>query len=152
MSPTARVFLWVAVALSFGCAHPMPGRLPVCSVDKTEVQGPVDHDFVRRFAYHARGQDVDARLEVVVEKRGATVAVVGFNELGVKAFSGLGSLSAVEFENHLGPLLVVPPETVFADLRRVEFFQGGDVGVIVAFPHRSCGWRSRIELISDRSL
>ena len=129
------------------CALGLPPQLGRC--DSGGLESPLPReDFVGRYRYRATDQGASHSFELVAEKHGARLAVVGFNEFGVKAFSVTRLSGVTTVERHLGPLLRVPPENVVDDLFGAQFLEGMPVGSVVVVEHPSCGYQARVELLS----
>ncbi|MFP8874205.1 MAG: DUF3261 domain-containing protein [Myxococcota bacterium] len=150
MSAAGRSALVLAAVFLLTCATGSSPRIAGCAAaisGAPEAAG----DFARRYAYTVTGQGVNAALEVVVEKRGTTLVLVAFNEFGAKAFSMVRDDAGLSVQVHLGPLVVVPPKNVLGDLQRVAFLEGVSIGNAIEIDQRVCSYRSRVELLSDRS-
>ena len=133
--------------MMLACALGLPPQMSRC--DSGGLASPLPReDFVGRYSYRATASGASSTLELVAEKHGSRLAVVGFNEFGVKAFSVTRLAGVTTVERHLGPLLRVPPENVVDDLFGAEFLEGKPVGSVVVVEHPSCGYQSRVELLS----
>jgi len=120
--------LAAAAALLAGCAlpwwlrsHPHLEACPGPVVSSHELPGG---DFLlrERVRVEGEGEDgrVDAGFELVVERRGGRLAVVGLNPFGAKAFSLVQRGRVVQSETHL-PRLPLPPENLLYDLHAARF-------------------------------
>ena len=146
-----RGWLQVAVlgvaSVMLACAFGLPPQLGRCDSGGLESPLPLD-DFVGRYSYRATAPGASSTLELVAEKHGARLAVVGFNEFGVKAFSVTRLAGVTTVERHLGPLLRIPPENVVDDLFEAQFLEGLPVGSVVVVEHPSCRYQARVKLLS----
>ena len=150
MSRGRRSTLAFAAVWLLACTAGLPPRIASCP-NPTSGAGEFAGDFTRRYSYAVTGQGATATLEVVVENRGGRLALVAFNEFGVKAFSVVRDESGLSTQLHLGPLVVVPPGNILGDLERVAFLEGVPIGNAVEIDQRVCHYRSRLELLSDSS-
>ena len=144
---------WLQVAvlgvapMMLACAFGLPPQLDRCDSGGLESALPLD-DFVSRYSYRTTAPGVSSTLELVAEKHGDRLAVVGFNEFGVKAFSVTRLAGVTTVERHLGPLLRVPPENVVDDLFGARFLEEMPVGSVVVLEHPSCRYQARVKLLS----
>jgi hypothetical protein len=113
------------LAAASGCARlpwlRTPARLPDCPaplVSTTELPGG---DFRLREQVRYRGADVDAGFELVVERRGDQLVVVGLNSFGARVFSAVQRGVDVEVEAPQARMLPVPAENVLRDLHATRF-------------------------------
>jgi hypothetical protein len=124
MRPAALVLLpLLALAASLGCAVPPlwgAPHLAACPGPLVPSEEIPDGDFLLRERVRVVGGEVDAGLELVVERRGPRLVVVGFNAFGAKAFSVVQRGSDVETESYL-PALPVPPGNALRDLHAARF-------------------------------
>lgn len=118
-----------AAGLAWGCAGwRLPGarpRLPDCPGALVATRAiPGDFQWRERVRYRGDGDGLEASLELVVEKRGDALVLVGFNELGAKAFAVTQRGIDTEVRSFLGPTEVVPPLDALRDLHRARLASG----------------------------
>ncbi len=97
-----------------------PSRLRQCPgqlVPTSEIEG----EFRLRQRVRFRAEDLDEVFDVVVEKRGETITLVGFNPLGAEVFALRQEGATATIVSSAGPALRVPPRNVLRDLHRVRF-------------------------------
>lgn len=116
-----------ALAGAVACAAPLGWlarpRLPDCP-GPLVASDTIPGDFLWRERVRYRGARVETSLELAVEKRGDRLVVVGFNELGAKAFEVVQEGLDVHARSHLGPGAAVRPRTVLRDLHRARLAGG----------------------------
>jgi hypothetical protein len=156
---TALRATWPAAALltlaTTGCALAAflyaPPRLASCPGLVPSTAMLPAGDYVLRSRVRIVGGDVDVGYELVAEKRGDELVVVGFNSFGAKAFAVTQRGVEVESRSYLGPALQVPPENVLRDLHAAHFAE-------VATAKRSeiarpgCGYTATFVAVSRREL
>lgn len=96
-------------------------RLAACPGPLTSTETIPDGDFVLRERVRIVGGEVDVGLELVVERRGNQLVVIGFNAFGAKIFSAVQRGNEVEATSHLGPGAAIPPDNVLRDLHAARF-------------------------------
>lgn len=133
--------------MMLACALGLPSQMGRCDSEGVALTLP-EGDFVGRYSYRVVGHGTSSSLELVAEKHGDRLVVVGFDEFGVKAFSWIRVAGVTTVDPHVGPLLRVPPENVVEDLFRLRFLEGMPVGSVGAVDHRSCQYHARVELLS----
>lgn len=89
-----------------GILRPAAALTPDFSVEQ--------HVEARRDAQHGA-------FDAVVQKRGATLVVVGLGPMGVRAFVVRQEGNEARFEQTMGPPLPFPPRNVLLDVHRVFF-------------------------------
>ena len=111
-------------ALALGCAalpH-IPSRIPDCEgplVPTAQIPGG---DFRLRERVRFIGSGVDLGLELLAERSGDRLVVIGFNEFGARVFSAVQRGVEVESDAPLGRALEISPENVLRDLHEARFF------------------------------
>ena len=118
-------------ALALGCAALQVATAPRISdcdgplVASADIPGG---DFRLRERVRFAGEGVDLGLELLAERRGARLVVIGFNAFGARVFSLVQQGVAVEVDAPLGRALAVPPENALRDLHEARFFhpESGD--------------------------
>lgn len=156
----------LACAFVLGCVAP-PRRLPECTgpLVPTTSMGP---DFVARERLHLVHAERVVRLDLVLQKRGDTLVLVGFDPLGPKLFSLVQRGLEVEVDAKPSAVLPVPPRNVLRDVQHARFGMApsGVAGPGVAAPEVSvtregervvvrnaaCGSVATFTTVSQRSL
>jgi hypothetical protein len=101
-----------------------------------------------------QGEDLDWRLELVTQKRGDELVLVGLDAFGAKSFVVTQRGSEVDVERPRGRL-PLPPANLLRDLHRARFAPEGalpEPGVTIARPgpdevtieHARCGYRIQL--------
>jgi hypothetical protein len=119
------VTVLLLVAAVAGCSSVSglmpPGTLPKCPgrlISTDEIAG----DFVYRDQVRITSPAVDVGFDLVTQKRGRKLVLVGFNSFGAKTFAVTQEGTDTEVEVFPGPPLQVAPINVLRDLHRVRFF------------------------------
>jgi hypothetical protein len=97
------------------------------------------------------GGEVDVALELVAERRGPRLVVVGFDAFGAKLFAVTQRGLDVEAESFRGRALPVPPRNVLRDLHAARFARP-DAPADVAVARPGCGYRARFVSLERREL
>ena len=112
----------LAAALALGCAFPTPPpRIADCKGPVLPAAQIPGGDFLLRERVRIAGEGVDLGLELLAERRGDLLVVIGFNEFGARVFSAAQRGLEVEIESKLGRALAVSPENVLRDLHEARF-------------------------------
>ncbi len=128
-----------------------PARLADCPGPLTPTGRLPAGDFLLREQVRIAGGEVDVGFDLVAEKRGERLVLVGFNAFGAKAFAVTQRDLEVEAQSFLGPALQVPPENVLRDLHAARFAGGeGSERVEVARP--GCGYTATFVNVARRPL
>lgn len=134
-----------------GCsALPGPWRLPHlgdCPGGLVSTAALAPGDFALRERLRVVGGDVDAGFEVVAERRGDRLVVVGFNAFGAKAFAAIQEGDAVEARSFLGRALPVDPANVLRDLHAAGRF-APDAPPRAAIARPGCGYTATFAAVS----
>jgi hypothetical protein len=150
---------WLLLALaaaSVGCGGARlwlkrPARLAPCPGPLVPVGLLEGGDFLLRERVRVRGGGVDAGFELVAERRGERLVVVGLGAFGEKAFTVTQEGLAVEASSALGPALAVPPENLLRDLHAARFARPGAAArAEVARP--GCGYTATFVRVERRPL
>jgi len=101
-----------------------PARLQRCpgALVSSELIGG---DFRIRMQIHISAANVDTGYDLVVQKRGTRLIMIGLTRFGAKAFSVVQEGKRLQVDSALGPATVVPPENVLRDIHRVRFISAG---------------------------
>lgn len=124
-----RSALAAASLLVTGCATlrlivyrpPHLDRCPGALVPTEQIAG----DFLRRLQMHVSAGDVDTGYQLVLQKKGDRLVLIGLTRFGARAFSVVQQGGTVQVDSALGPATVVPPGNVLRDLHRTLFFNAG---------------------------
>jgi hypothetical protein len=119
-----RLVVCAGLALS-GCAWlsiATAPRIDSCDGPLVPVAEIPGGDFVLRERVRVAGQGVDLGLELLAERRGDRLVVVGFNSFGARVFSLVQDGGEVaQRDEPLGRALAVPPDDVLRDLHAARF-------------------------------
>ena len=146
----------VACGAGLGCRtlrHVLdpPPRLAPCRGPIAPVAALPGGDFLLRERVRVRGDGVDAGFELVAERRGDRLVLVGLNAFGAEAFQLIQQGLDVESASDLGPLLPVPPENLLRDLHAARLARPhGPQRVEVARP--GCGYTATFVRVERRRL
>ncbi len=153
----------------YGCAGIalrlyQPAQIADCREPIPSTQNLPKTDFVRRFRFQvdALGDtQVSQGIEVVAQKRGSKMTVVGLSRFGAKLFTVLQDGREVTVDTPVKALQNVAPHNVLRDLYRWPFGidHGKDVRVLVADDRRSakitndiCGYTTTIVEVGNPHL
>jgi hypothetical protein len=116
----------LASLLSTSCQHLLPGsqRLAGCPGALVPV-AELREDFLLEQRVRIRSRDANASLRIAVEKRGARLVLIGFNELGAKLFTVIQTPVDVEVDALHAAVVPVSPLDVLRDLHRIRFLGTG---------------------------
>jgi len=94
----------------------------------------IDGAFLLRQDIRLRSEHLDVGVQLIVQKKGARLVLVGFTTLGFKAFTVVQEGTAITVDAPLGPAWAIPPLNLLRDLHRTRFlqvpggpFESGDV-------------------------
>src|SRR5262245_18723478 len=103
------------------CAHAPSGpAIPACPGSLRPTQ-QIEGELRLRMRMRLQASELDAALELAVEKRGDELVVVGFDPFGVKSFSLVQRGLEVDVESLPPAALPTAPLNVLRDLHRVRF-------------------------------
>jgi hypothetical protein len=138
-----------------GCRLPLvlhpPPRIADCPGGIASTRALPAGDFVIREQVRVVGEDVDASFDVVAEKRGDRLVLVGFDPVGAKAFSVIQEGSEVRSESFLGRALQVAPENILRDLHAADFARA-DASPRAEVHRPGCDYRVVLVRVSRRVL
>jgi len=134
-----------------GCVHLPPGgsALPRCPGEVPPL--PREGDFFARERARFEHQDAVVHLDVVVQKRGDELVVIGFAPTGAKLFSAVQRGDAVDIDALPAAVLSVPPHNVLLDVHRLRGL-GRVPGDAVRLLRPACDTAATWTLVSERSL
>jgi hypothetical protein len=141
-------------ALALGCTTLQVATAPRISdcggplLASAEIPGG---DFRLRERVRFAGEGVDLGLELLAERRGDRLVVIGFNAFGARVFSLVQQGVAVEADAPLGRALAIPPENALRDLHEARFFhpESGERAVV----HRpGCDYSATFVRVERRAL
>jgi len=134
-----------------GCAYlPRGGyALPRCpgELPPSEPGG----DFVARERVRFEHRDRVVQLDVVVQKRGDELVVIGFSPTGAKLFSAVQRGQTLEIDALPAAVLAVPPRNVVLDIHRLRGLSRGP-GDEVRLLRPACETGATWTLVSERVL
>lgn len=145
---SARALCAALLILGLGCAL-VPFRsgvrsCPAALASPAEL-GP---DFTRRYRYrveNAAGERFG--VDLVVEKRGEELVVVGLTPLGATAFALRQRPGDVEVVEHVRPLFPPPPANALADLSRAGLLRSERRADRTEATLSECGYRATLRPI-----
>jgi len=157
--PACALLLGALATAGAGCAgltglrHALfgPPRLADCPGPLVPVAELPEGDFLLRERVRVRGEGVDAGFELLAERRGERLVLVGLNAFGAKVFSLTQRDLGVEAESHLGPMLAVPPPNLLRDLHAARF-AGSESPDRVEVARPGCGYTSTFVRVERRTL
>jgi hypothetical protein len=140
-------------SLGLGLARALPDRAAECPgrlLPTEETEG----DFLVRQRARVQGEDLDWRLELVAQKRGDELVLIGLDAFGAKLFVVTQRGSDVSVERPRGRL-PRPPADLLRDFQRAlpgEVDAPPEPGVTIAraasgevtIEHERCGYRTRL--------
>jgi hypothetical protein len=152
-------------ALALVCALPLcgcaslwglPPRIPECPGELVSTQA-IAGDFVARERLRVSRGEQTVQLDLIVQKRGDELVLVGFDPLGAKLFTVVQSGTAAEVEAMPRAVVAVPPLNALRDVHRARFAAATDAqvethGDETRIDNARCGTRSVLTRVSERSL
>lgn len=108
---------FVVLVLVAGCLTP-PGHVSFdgCTGELLSAGEIPAGDFTLREQVRLVGEEAEVAFELLVERRGERLVLVGLDGFGARVFSVIQEGVRVESESRLGRLAQVPPESVLLDL------------------------------------
>jgi hypothetical protein len=130
-----RALATLLAAGALGCATlpiAMSPRIAACDGPLLATPEIPGGDFLLRERVRFAGKGVDLGLELLAERRGDRLVVIGFNEFGARVFSLVQRGVALETDAPLGRALALPPENALRDLHEARFFhpESGERAVV----------------------
>ena len=120
--------LVTAALLGAGCAHLGRGRaVPECPGELV-ASGAIEGEFLLRQRWSVERGGETFTLEVVAQKRGDELVLVGLHPLGAKLFTLRQRGIETRVEAAPAPALEVPPLDVLRDLHRARFLAPAGAG------------------------
>ena len=140
-------------ALALGCATLSlpPARIADCDgplIATAEIPGG---DFRLRERVRFEGGGVDLGLELLAERRGDRLVLIGFNGFGARVFSAVQQGTVVESDSPLGRALEIPTENVLRDLHEARFFHP-DAGERTVVHRPGCDYTATFVRVERRPL
>ena len=152
------VLCGLALAQLSGCASlpGVPPRLPDCPgelVDTAEMGG----DFLSRERMRVTRDDRTHQLDLVLQKRGEQLVLVGLDPLGVELFSVVQHGDTTRIERLPRAVVAVPPLNALRDVHRAHFAAPTSArveqdGAVTRIENLECGTETRITRLSERAL
>jgi hypothetical protein len=124
--------------------------------------GQIEGEFRIRQRARVQGEDLDWQLELVAQKRGDALVLIGLDTFGAKSFVVTQRGSQVSVERPRGRL-PLPPIDLLRDFHRARLFPDGappEPGVTVSraggdevtIEHERCGYRIRLVTLEQATL
>ncbi len=143
------VALVVASLFASGCRHlppPLRGRaVPDCP-GLLVATDAIPGDFLIRQRVLVTAGDESWPLQLVAQKRGDVLTLLGFHPLGAKLFTLQQRGLRVDLDAAPAPLLEIPPRNLLRDFHRERFFAVSGVGAEGTFRER----RGDVEIREQR--
>ena len=108
-------------------------------------------DFRLRERVRFEGGGVDLGLELLAERRGDRLVLIGFNGFGARVFSAVQQGTVVESDSSLGRALEIPPGNVLRDLHAARFFHP-ESGERTVVQRSGCGYTATFVRVERRPL
>ena len=147
--------LALLAVLGLGCAWlsgataPRIGECGGPLVTAEEIPGG---DFAQRERVRIAGDGVDLGLELLAERRGDRLVVVGFNAFGARVFSLVQQGDEIaQSDAPMGRALPVPPGNVLRDLHAARF-SAAETPDRVEVRRRGCGYTATFVRVERRPL
>jgi len=150
----ARIACAALAAAALGCTAasvaiaPHIGECDGPLVDAAAIPGG---DFHLRERVHFAGQGVDLGLELLAERRGDRLVVIGFNAFGARVFSLVQRGGEVESDAPLGRALAIAPGNALRDLHEARFFHP-ESGERVEVRRHGCDYTATFVRVERRPL
>jgi hypothetical protein len=152
---SARAALSPLAALAFGCAWlsvATAPRIGECGGPLVPAAAIPGGDFALHERVRIAGEGVDLGLELLVERRGDRLVVVGLNAFGARVFSLVQQGDEItERDAPLGRALPVPPENVLRDLHAARF-SAPETPDRVELRRPGCGYTATFVRVDRREL
>ena len=160
MAPRAALLVSLLAGLP-GCArvavfYGLP-RIQPCDISVPPSTG-LRGDLVRRLQVHVESDEVSEGFQIVLQKRGERLTVVGLTRFGATAFTIVQEVDEIEVRSSMGPIAAVPPRNLLIDLHhwplgtlatpwvKLEVAADGRSATLV---NRRCGYRTTIVDTAD---
>jgi hypothetical protein len=131
-----------------------PRAIPDCPAEIRSTEG-IPGDFEIRERVTVWTEDVDFPFELVVQKRGRELVLVGLSPMGAKLFSVVQVGIETDVDALPAAVLPIPPLNVLRDLHRFRF-AGPNAPTPerdpAVFDRAECGYSIRFESLSEESL
>jgi hypothetical protein len=148
-------------SLGLGLARVLPDGARECPGRLLPTQ-QIEGEFRIRLRARVQGEGLDWRLELVAQKRGDVLVLVGLDAFGAELFAATQQGTEVTVERPRGRL-PRPPADLLRDLHRARFASPNDPpepGVRlerlapgeVTIEHERCGYRTRLRTFEEEPL
>ena len=121
----------LVVAAALGCGGPPRTHTVINTNSPAEYPGVLHdpktlrQDFMVRQTLTIKtrheGKPVEGELDVILQKQGDTLLIVGFGPMNAKAFTLTQKGDRIEFAQFMGPPLPFSPRNIVVDVHRVYF-------------------------------
>lgn len=140
--PYLAAALLIVSLLAAGCRHlppPLRGRSLSDCPGSLVATDAIAGDFLVRQRVLITAGNESWSLQLVAQKRGDELTLLGFHPLGAKLFTLQQRGDRIAVDAAPPPLLEIPPRNLLRDFHRVRFFAIADVGADGAFQERRGG-------------
>jgi hypothetical protein len=151
-SRALRAWLLATALLGAGCQH-LPGRpraVPECPGEPVSTEALGDDFLVRQRLVVAHGDRVFA-LDLVAQKRGDELLLLGFHPLGAQLFTLRQRGLETSIDAAPAPALEVPPVNALRDFLRARALDH-ETGSRVTIERDECGYRAELTTLSEQAL
>jgi len=147
-----RAWLLAPALLGAGCLH-LPGRaraVPECPGEPVSSDA-LGGDFLVRQRLRVVHEDRTFALDLVAQKRGGELLLLGFHPLGAKLFTLRQRGLETRVDALPAPALEVPPANALRDFRSARALDHR-VGSRVTIERAECGYRAELTTLSEQAL
>jgi hypothetical protein len=149
----------IACAALLGCSAcsslPMRSRaIPDCPGEIYSTH-QIPGNFAARERVTVTAKDLDFPFELVVQKSGDDLVLIGLSPLGAKLFSVVQIGTEPSVDALPAAVLPIPPLNVLRDLHRLRFAPQSKPAADrepVVFDHPDCGYSIRFEMLGEEPL
>jgi len=131
-----------------------PRAIPDCPGEIRSTE-KIPGDFTIRERVTVRTEDADFPFELIVQKKGRELVLVGLSPIGAKLFTLVQTGIETDVDALPGAALPIPPLNVLRDLHRFRFAVSDPPAVDAdpaVFHHAGCGYSIRFETLSVEPL
>jgi len=150
---------WIACAAWLGCSAcsslPLGSRaIPDCPGEIYSTH-QIPGSFAAREQVTVTAENLEFPFELVVQKNGDELVLIGLSPLGAKLFSVVQIGSEPSVDALPAAVLPIPPLNVLRDLHRLRFApesQPASDRDPVVIDHAECGYSIRFEMLGEEPL
>lgn len=138
------------LGLCLGCAG-----LPLPVERQRECPGAIEAvasepvQLRRRAQYERQVGESKVSFELIIEKKGEHLVVLGLSPFGAKAFAISQRGDELTIERLLGPALAIEPRDVLRDLGHARYLEAERPPARVRIENRRCRAETRLTLVDD---